>query len=72
MPLRSLLIAADMQALQDELVSKAFTGQSGRALYADFSCHRIFTDDDSLMNSTINTKLGKREERNLMYGRYKG
>ncbi|RSH95437.1 hypothetical protein EHS25_000529 [Saitozyma podzolica] len=40
-----------VQALQDELVSKAFNGRSGRAY---------------LMNSTINTALGKREERKLL------
>ncbi|WVO22782.1 uncharacterized protein IAS62_004120 [Cryptococcus decagattii] len=40
-------------ALQDELVSKAFNGRSGRAY---------------LMNSTINTSLGKIEERKLLTG----
>lgn len=28
---------------------------------------RSWADERSLMNSTINTRLGKREERNLMY-----
>nr|ODN88580.1 hypothetical protein L203_02586 [Cryptococcus depauperatus CBS 7841] len=41
------------KALQDELVSKSFTGLSGRAY---------------LMNSTINTVLGKIEDRKLLTG----
>lgn len=44
---------SEIVALQDELVSKAFNGRSGRAY---------------LMNSTINTSLGKREERKLLTG----
>ncbi|KAH8080233.1 yippee zinc-binding/DNA-binding /Mis18, centromere assembly-domain-containing protein [Filobasidium floriforme] len=40
-------------ALQDELVSKAFSGRDGRAY---------------LMHSTVNTKLGKVEERRLLTG----
>ncbi|GFZ51472.1 hypothetical protein JCM24511_09239 [Saitozyma sp. JCM 24511] len=44
---------SEVVALQDELVSKAFNGRSGRAY---------------LMNSTINTALGKREERKLLTG----
>ncbi|BEJ11822.1 hypothetical protein CspHIS471_0202820 [Cutaneotrichosporon sp. HIS471] len=46
---------SEVLALQDELVSQAFTGRSGRAY---------------LMNSTINTNLGKREERKLITGRH--
>ncbi|KAK8843478.1 hypothetical protein IAR55_007137 [Kwoniella newhampshirensis] len=44
---------SEIVALQDELVSKAFNGRSGRAY---------------LMNSTINTSLGKREDRKLLTG----
>ncbi|EIW66935.1 hypothetical protein TREMEDRAFT_69912 [Tremella mesenterica DSM 1558] len=44
---------SEVIALQDELVSKAFNGRSGRAY---------------LMNTTINTNLGKREERKLLTG----
>ncbi|WWC73298.1 uncharacterized protein I206_107265 [Kwoniella pini CBS 10737] len=40
-------------ALQDELCSKGFTGSSGTAF---------------LMNSTINTNLGEKEERKLITG----
>ncbi|WWC97750.1 hypothetical protein V866_004636 [Kwoniella sp. B9012] len=40
-------------ALQDELCSKGFTGGSGKAF---------------LINSTINTNLGKKEERKLITG----
>ncbi|ORX38953.1 yippee zinc-binding/DNA-binding /Mis18, centromere assembly-domain-containing protein [Kockovaella imperatae] len=44
---------SEVIALQDELVSKAFNGRSGRAY---------------LMNTTFNTKLGKREQRRLLTG----
>ncbi|WWD20983.1 hypothetical protein CI109_105463 [Kwoniella shandongensis] len=44
---------SEIVALQDELVSKAFNGRSGRAY---------------LMNSTINTSLGKQEDRKLLTG----
>ncbi|WVN91156.1 uncharacterized protein L203_106410 [Cryptococcus depauperatus CBS 7841] len=44
---------SEVVALQDELVSKSFTGLSGRAY---------------LMNSTINTVLGKIEDRKLLTG----
>ncbi|TEB06387.1 yippee-like protein [Coprinellus micaceus] len=40
-------------ALQDELISKAFSGRDGRGF---------------LMQSAVNVKLGKREDRSLMTG----
>jgi len=52
-PVYTCLKCGVVVALQDELVSKAFTGRSGRAY---------------LMNSTINTNLGRREERKLLTG----
>ncbi|KAL1410935.1 hypothetical protein Q8F55_001878 [Vanrija albida] len=54
-PVFSCAKCSEVLALQDELVSKAFMGRSGRAY---------------LMNSTINTRLGKREERKLMTGKH--
>ncbi|WVW79109.1 hypothetical protein I302_101074 [Kwoniella bestiolae CBS 10118] len=42
-------------ALQDELCSKGFTGGSGKAF---------------LMNSTVNTNLGKQDERRLLTGKH--
>ncbi|TEB37201.1 yippee-like protein [Coprinellus micaceus] len=39
-------------ALQDELISKAFSGRDGRGF---------------LMQSAVNVKLGKREDRSLMF-----
>ncbi|KAI9636541.1 putative yippee-like protein [Dioszegia hungarica] len=52
-PVFSCEKCSDTVALQDELVSKAFNGRSGRAY---------------LFNTTINTNLGKREERKLITG----
>ncbi|KAG8985710.1 hypothetical protein FRB94_005449 [Tulasnella sp. JGI-2019a] len=40
-------------ALQDELISKAFSGREGRAY---------------LLHSTVNIKLGKKEDRTLLTG----
>ncbi|KZS98660.1 yippee-domain-containing protein [Sistotremastrum niveocremeum HHB9708] len=40
-------------ALQDELISKSFTGREGRGF---------------LMNSAVNVKMGKKEDRPLMTG----
>ncbi|RSH78952.1 uncharacterized protein EHS24_001875 [Apiotrichum porosum] len=54
-PVFSCVKCSEVLALQDELVSKAFMGRSGRAY---------------LMNSTINTNLGKREDRKLMTGKH--
>ncbi|KAF6763263.1 hypothetical protein DFP72DRAFT_1000682 [Ephemerocybe angulata] len=39
-------------SLQDELISKAFSGRDGRGF---------------LMQSAVNVKMGKREDRSLMY-----
>ncbi|ODN75139.1 hypothetical protein L202_06345 [Cryptococcus amylolentus CBS 6039] len=52
-PVYSCHSCSEAIALQDELVSKAFNGRSGRAY---------------LMNSTINTSLGKTETRKLLTG----
>ncbi|KAG8970350.1 hypothetical protein FRC03_009623 [Tulasnella sp. 419] len=43
------------KALQDELISKSFSGREGRAY---------------LLHSTVNIKLGKKEDRELLTGRH--
>ncbi|KAF8981089.1 yippee-domain-containing protein [Cyathus striatus] len=44
---------ATVIALQDELISKAFSGREGRGF---------------LMNSAVNVKMGRREDRSLLTG----
>ncbi|TDL26019.1 yippee-domain-containing protein [Rickenella mellea] len=47
-------------ALQDELISKSFSGREGRGLRVSLS--------SSLLHSAVNVKLGKREDRPLLTG----
>ncbi|KAF5383495.1 hypothetical protein D9757_006097 [Collybiopsis confluens] len=49
----SAIIAGSYSALQDELISKAFSGRDGRGY---------------LMHSAVNVKLGSKEDRPLLTG----
>ncbi|KIK02666.1 hypothetical protein K443DRAFT_677397 [Laccaria amethystina LaAM-08-1] len=52
-PTYSCLKCAAVITLQDELISKAFSGRDGRGF---------------LMQSAVNVKLGRREDRSLLTG----
>ncbi|KAG8931327.1 hypothetical protein FRC02_002875 [Tulasnella sp. 418] len=54
-PVFSCAKCATTIALQDELISKSFSGREGRAY---------------LLHSTVNIKLGKKEDRELLTGRH--